>query len=57
MRYTDPEYFSVSYLYRLSVSSSSGFVPRFTEAGSRDVRHLGVLVRPRVEPAVSFGGG
>jgi hypothetical protein len=36
-----------SYPYLLQVTSTSGFVPAETEAGSTDDRHLGVFVEPR----------
>ena len=36
--------FPTNYVYMLSISSSSGFVPRF-ENGADDSRFLGVMVR------------
>ena len=39
-----------AYVWVASISSSSGFVPLFTEAGSDDPRFLGVNVKPMVVP-------
>ena len=39
-----------AYVWVASISSSSGFVPLFTEAGSDDPRFLGVRVKPMVVP-------
>ena len=39
-----------SWLYRLSVWSEQGTLPAFDTEGSGDIRNLGVLIRPSVEP-------
>lgn len=39
-----------SWLYRFSVWSEQGTLPAFDTEGSGDIRNLGVLVRPSVEP-------
>jgi hypothetical protein len=40
-----------TYLYRFTVESESGFLPRFAEGRNNDLRYLGVLVRPTIEPS------
>ena len=47
-------FYSGSFLYRFSVYSESGFVPRFAIDGNGDIRHLGLFVKPRTEPMVKF---
>jgi hypothetical protein len=42
-----------TYLYRFTVESESGFLPRFSEGRNDDLRYLGVLVRPTVEMEAS----
>ena len=39
-----------SWLYRFSIWSEQGTLPIFDTAGSGDIRNLGVLVRPSLEP-------
>ncbi|MFQ5744389.1 MAG: hypothetical protein ACE5HV_12495, partial [Acidobacteriota bacterium] len=38
-----------TFLYRFTVTSSSGFVPRLRNNDNPDYRYLGLFVRPRVE--------
>jgi hypothetical protein len=37
------------WVWSVSISSAEGFVPMFDEGGT-DVRYLGVLVKPELEP-------
>jgi len=46
-------YYEGTYLYRFTVESESGFLPRFVEGRNNDLRYLGVLVRPTIEPEAS----
>jgi hypothetical protein len=46
-------YYEGTYLYRFTVESESGFLPRFTEGRNDDLRYLGVLVRPTIEMEAS----
>ena len=45
-------FYEGAYLYRFSVRAERGFLPRFHNPLTGDLRMLGVLVRPSVEPAV-----